>query len=152
MSSNNNISNSNSNISNSNISNSNISNSNIDDKSNDKILFLRIILFIVNLININIGFYILINITNIKFNIILFTIIFCLLNSLIIVLCINNNYIIGNIFRIIFMIIVLSYIIITYKHNTNNYHHKNTNLLNYYIFQIPFLICNIIINFILILY
>ena len=136
-------------------SNSNISNSNTDidhKNNNDKILFLRIILFIVNLINVIIGFYIMINITNIKFNIIFFTIIFCLLNSLIIILCINNNYIIGNVFRIIFMIIVLSYIIITYKHNTNNYHHKNTNLLNYYIFQIPFLICNIIINFILILY
>ena len=134
-------------------SNSNISNSNTDidhKNNNDKILFLRIILFIVNLINIIIGFYILINITNIKFNIIFFTIIFCLLNSLIIILCINNNYIIGNVFRIIFMIIVLSYIIITYKQNTINYQNKNNNLLNYYIFQIPFLICNIVINFILI--
>jgi hypothetical protein len=134
-------------------SNSNISNSNTDidhKNNNDKIVFLRIILFIVNLINIIIGFYILINITNIKFNIIFFTIIFCLVNSLIIILCINNNYIIGNVFRIIFMIIVLSYIIITYKQNTINYQNKNNNLLNYYIFQIPFLICNIVINFILI--
>ena len=130
-----------------------ISNSNSDinkTNNNEKILFLRIILFIVNLINVIIGFYILINISNIKFNIILFTIIFCLLNSLIILLCINNNYIISNIFRIIFMVIVLIYIFITYKKNMINYQHKNNNLLNYYIFQIPFLIINILINFILI--